>query len=85
MFCYRTASASPADFAAVDSRMASAGLTPPLFCAVEVQNLIAGVGPFKPIESVGWATPASLAELLDRLLDGPASSGKCIMPDNQAC
>lgn len=76
---------SPADFVALDSRMAAAGPTPPLFCAVEVQNLIAGLGPFMPIPSVGWATPASLAELLDQLIDKQVASGKCVLPDNQSC
>lgn len=76
---------SSADFAALDSRMAAAGPTPPLFCAVEVQNLIAGLGPFKPVPSVGWATPASLAELLDQLIDKRVASGKCVLPDNQSC
>lgn len=74
-----------ADFAALDVRMASAGPTPPLFCAVAVQNLIAGLGPFKPIPSVGWATPASLAESLDQLINSQIASGQCVLPDNQSC
>lgn len=76
---------SPADFAALDARMAAAGPTPPLFCAVEVQNLIAGLGPFKTIPGVGWATPASLAELLDQLVSSQAAAGKCVLPDNRSC
>lgn len=76
---------SPADFAALDARMAAAGPTPPLFCAVAVQNLIAGLGPFKAIPSVGWATPAGLAELLDQLVDSRIAAGKCILADNRPC
>lgn len=76
---------SPADFAALDSRMASSGPTPPLFCAVEVQNLIAGLGPFKPIPSVGWATPASLGKLLEQLVVSQIATGKCVLPNNQPC
>lgn len=74
-----------ADFAALDARMASAGPTAPLFCAVAVQNLIAGLGPFGSIASVAWATPASLAELLDPLVAPPALAGRCVLPDNRAC
>jgi hypothetical protein len=74
-----------ADFAALDARMAAAGTTPPLFCAVAVQNLIAGLGPFGNIAAVGWATPASLAELLDPLVAPPALAGSCVLPDNRAC
>lgn len=76
---------SPADFAALDSRMALSGPTPPLFCAVEVQNLIAGLGPFKPIPSVGWATPASLGKLLQQLVVSQVATGKCVLPNNQPC
>lgn len=73
------------DFAALDARMASAGQTAPLFCGVAVQNLIAGLGPFKSVETVGWATPASIAELLDPLVASPALAGSCFLPDNRAC
>jgi len=76
---------SPADFAALDARMAAAGPTPPLFCAVAVQNLIAGLGPFKTIPSVGWATPAGLAVLLDQLVDRRIAAGECILADSQPC
>lgn len=76
---------APDDFAAIDSRMASAGITPPLFCAVQVHNLVAGLGPFGPLEKVGWTTPASLARQLDKLIDGQAAPGECVMPDNQPC
>lgn len=76
---------APGDFAAIDNRMASAGITPPLFCAVQVHNLVAGLGPFGSLEKVGWTTPASLARQLDKLIDGQAAPGECVMPDNQAC
>lgn len=76
---------SPADFAALDARMASSGPTPPLFCAVEVQNLIAGLGPFRPIPSTGWATPASLGKLLEKLIHSQVAAGKCVLPNNQSC
>lgn len=76
---------SAADFAALDSRMASSGPTPPLFCAVGVQNLIAGLGPFKPIPGTGWATPASLGKLLDQLVNSRIATGRCVLPNNQSC
>lgn len=74
-----------ADFAALDARMAAAGITPPLFCAAEVQNLIAGLGPFAGIAPVYWTSPASLADLLDDLRSGRAAPGVCVMPDNRPC
>lgn len=74
-----------ADFAVLDARMAAAGITPPLFCAAGVQNLIAGVGPFAAIDPVYWTSPASLADLLDGLKNGPAAPGVCVMPDNRPC
>lgn len=76
---------TPADFTALDARMAAAGPTPPLFCAVAVQNLIAGLGPFKPVPSVGWTTPASLAEVLEQLVSTQVVSGKCVLSNNQPC
>ncbi len=76
---------APADFAALDARMAAAGPTPPLFCAVEVQNLVAGLGPFKSIPSAGWATPAGLARLLDQIIVSRVAAGECVLPDNQSC
>ncbi len=76
---------APADFAALDARMAAAGPTPPLFCAVAVQSLIAGLGPFKDIPAAGWATPASLGEQLERLVASRASAGQCVQPDNRPC
>ena len=57
----------------------------PLFCAAGVQNLIAGVGPFAAIDPVYWTSPASLADLLDGLRNGPAAPGVCVMPDNRPC
>ncbi len=76
---------TPEDFNALDARMSSTSPGLPLLCAVEVNNLIAGIGPFKAIENAGWTTPASLAERLDQLLRQGHLPGECVMPDNQAC
>ena len=66
---------SAKDFSAIEQRVRSAGLTPPLFCAVAVQNQIAGVGPFASLETTGWTSPAALAERLDPLVR-PSSARK---------
>lgn len=76
---------APEDFKALDARMSSTGPGLPLLCAVEVNNLIAGIGPFGAIENAGWTTPASLAERLDHLLRQGQLPSECVMPDNQAC
>jgi hypothetical protein len=60
------------DFSVVEQRVRSAGITPPLFCAVAVQNQIAGVGPFAALEPTGWTSPAALAERLDLMVRPPA-------------
>lgn len=73
------------DFNALDARMTQAGPGLPLLCAVDVNNLIAGIGPFRTIERAGWTTPAELANRLDKLLRDGKLTGKCVMPDNRSC
>jgi hypothetical protein len=74
---------APEQFKALDARMAAAGPTAPLFCAVEVNNLIAGLGPFEAIRTVGWISPAELGRQLDELAQ--RQLGKCEMPGKAAC
>ncbi len=62
------------DFSVVEQRVRGAGVTPPLFCAVAVQNQIAGVGPFVGLEPTGWTSPAALAERLDPLVRAQTTS-----------
>jgi hypothetical protein len=76
---------TPEDFNVLDERMSKTGPGLPLLCAVEVNNLIAGIGPFRTIESAGWTTPAGLAERLHKLLQDGSLPGKCVMPDNRSC
>lgn len=57
MYRFRLA---PDTFAAIAQRVQQAGPTPPLFRAVAVHNLIAGVPPFDDIERSGWTTPSAL-------------------------
>lgn len=73
------------DFNALNVRMSMASPGIPLLCAVDVNNLVAGIGPFKTIESAGWATPAGLAERLNQLLRQGQLNGECVMPDNTPC
>jgi hypothetical protein len=73
------------DFAAVERRIRSTGVTPPLFCAVAVQNQIAGIGPFAGIEETGWTSPSALARRLDPLVGKPVTAGACLRPSGNSC
>ena len=75
----------PASFATVDARVRDWGGTAPLFCAAAVQNQIAGVGPFAAVGTVGWTSPAALAQLLDGLTIGATTLGSCLRPDGARC
>lgn len=72
-------------FAEVESRVVDAGIAMPLFCAAYVQNLIAGIGPFKEIPRVWWTSPTALARNLDLLIAGPLAAGACIWPTGAHC
>ena len=73
------------DFAEIERRIRSAGVTPPLFCAVAVQNQIAGVGPFARLEVTGWTSPSALARRLDPLVGGSVTAGACLRPSGSRC
>lgn len=74
-----------ADFVNIELRVASAGWTIPLFCAASVQDYLAGIGPFKILESVWWTSPRELGVLLDSIIRGPGKPGRCEMPDGRPC
>lgn len=57
------------DFAGVLDRIEHAGRTMPIYCAVSVRDVLAGIGPFRGIERDGWISPKRLATLL-----GPAAA-----------
>jgi hypothetical protein len=76
---------APETFAAIAQRVQQAGPTPPLFCAVAVHNLIAGVPPFDGIERSGWTTPSALGRLLDRYTQGAGAIGECQQLDASPC
>ena len=73
------------DFAEIERRVRSAGVTAPLFCAVAVQNQIAGVGPFAGIAETGWTSPSALARRLDTLVGSPVAPGACLRPSGKHC
>jgi hypothetical protein len=73
------------DFAEIERRIRGTGVTPPLFCAVAVQNQIAGVGPFAGIEETGWTSPSALARRLDPLVGSPVAGGTCLRPSGSLC
>jgi hypothetical protein len=74
---------SAAEFAEIERRIRATGVTPPLFCAVAVQNQIAGVGPFAGITDTGWTSPSALARRLDALVGSRA--GACLRPSGRPC
>ena len=76
---------SEADFAHIEGRMTAADGALPLYCATAVNNAIAGVGPFRSVETVGWIVPATLADTLRPLTRGDAPAGRCELPDGSAC
>ena len=82
---YRFSLEAP-EFAEIVARVRGAGPTPPLFCAVALQNQIAGVGPFSRIERIGWTSPSALAVRLDAAVTGNSvTAGACLRPSGAAC
>jgi hypothetical protein len=75
----------PQTFAAIEQRVRDAGPTLPLFCAVAVQNLLAGIPPFDVIQQVGWTTPSALRRLLDPFTQGEGAIGECQKLDGTRC
>ena len=74
-----------AEFAAIESRMANAGWTMPLFCAAKVQDYLAGVGPFGSLETTWWTSPKELGRQLDSIIRRPGKPGACELPDGKPC
>jgi hypothetical protein len=75
----------PHAFSAIVQRIREAGVTPPLFCASAVQNLLANLTPFDAIEQIGWTSPAALARVLDTLTQGERAAGVCQKLDASPC
>jgi hypothetical protein len=68
---------NPRAFAAIVQRMRDIGMTPPLFCASAVQNLLVGVPPFDGITPIRWTSPKGLVRVLDPLTQGERAVGEC--------
>lgn len=62
------------DFATLARRIDDTGGFMPFFCAVDVQNVLAGIGPFAGLGETGWTSPLSLAEELERRAGGQCAS-----------
>lgn len=73
------------DADAIAARVREHGWGMPLYCAADVQNQIAGIGPFRTVKPVGWTTPAVLGEELHHLANGTLRLGACVWPDGQVC
>ena len=67
----------PQAFATIVQRIRDIGITPPLFCASAVQNLLVGVPPFDGITRINWTSPKGLARVLDPLTQGERAVGEC--------
>lgn len=75
----------PQAFASIEQRIRASGPTPPLFCAVAVQNLLVGVMPFDSLHSTNWTSPTALGYELDVLTQGKAAAGECQKLDASPC
>lgn len=75
----------PQAFDQIAQRIRDAGMTPPLFCASAVQNLLAGVPPFDAIVHTGWTSPTALGRALDPLTQGSNAAGECQKLDASPC
>jgi len=76
--CYRY-SLGADDFSAIYKRQAENNGGAP-FCATDVQNCIAGIGPFKAIQPTWFTTPNPLAGRLKS-----QAAGYCTRPDGTKC
>lgn len=74
----------PAHFDEVTDKIRESGFTVPLFCAVRVQSVIAGVPPFEALNDSWLMHPAALAVDLDRIIAANAR-GACTWPDGRSC
>jgi hypothetical protein len=74
-----------ADIDAIVARIVDFGPHMPLFCAADVQNQIAGIGPFAAVKQVWWTSPAALGDELSRLVNHPLAKGACVWPDGILC
>lgn len=75
----------PHAFRTIQQRIREASPTPPLFCAVTVQNLLVGIEPFGGIEPTGFTTPSALGKRLDALINGGGTAGECQQLDASPC
>ena len=76
---------SAADFAAIESRIDQAGWTMPMFCATGVQGVLAGIGPFRKLESHWWISPVQLGDSLQALELASSVAGLCSVADGRPC
>lgn len=75
---------SPERFGAITERVREAVFTVPLFCAVQVEGVLAGIPPFETLQDSWFKHPASLAVDLDRVIIAGAN-GTCVWPDGSSC
>ncbi len=74
-----------AEFDLVRTRIENAGWSMPMFCARDVQDVLAGVGQFKRLEAGRWTSPARLGERLEEIKPTTLVPVACGAPDAQPC
>lgn len=74
-----------AEFDLVRTRIENAGWSMPMFCARDVQDVLAGVGRFKRLEAGKWTSPVRLGERLEEVEPTTLVSGACGAQDAQPC
>lgn len=65
------------EFDAISTRISRAGWTMPMFCAAGVQDILAGIGPFKALEPSWWTSPLQLGKRLQGMAPVSVVSGEC--------
>lgn len=73
------------EFDLVRARIENAGWTMPMFCARDVQDVLAGLGRFKRLETGKWTSPIRLGESLAEIEPTTLVVGACGTPDTQPC
>ncbi len=66
-----------AEFDRVLGRIDKAGWSLPMFCAEDVQDILAGVGPFRQLEPGNWTSPARLAARLEAIAPAILVNADC--------
>lgn len=76
---------APGEFADIQARIGRAGWTLPMFCARDVQDVLAGIGPFRDLPAGRWISPLNLGNHLAALAPPRPMAGDCGHPEARPC